>query len=162
MSTAGSQTTGKPDHPLKGIVGLPDWLSVVSAYQTCERIMHRELGRIDLSIPQYDLLVCLLIEDGCTQRRLAERNMILKSNVSGLVQRMERDGLISRASDAQDARKKIVLLTDEGRSRVGKAVAIHKAIVEVMMSSVPAEQSRQIAESCQIMKQTLTDAFDHA
>jgi DNA-binding MarR family transcriptional regulator len=47
--------------------------------------------------------------------QLAERLSCVKSNVTQLVDRLEADGLVSRASDANDRRSRLAVLTDSGR-----------------------------------------------
>jgi DNA-binding MarR family transcriptional regulator len=47
--------------------------------------------------------------------QLAERLSCVKSNVTQLVDRLEADGLVSRASDPNDRRSRIAVLTDAGR-----------------------------------------------
>lgn len=47
--------------------------------------------------------------------QLAERLSCVKSNVTQLIDRLEADGLVSRASDPNDRRSRIAVLTDAGR-----------------------------------------------
>jgi DNA-binding MarR family transcriptional regulator len=48
--------------------------------------------------------------------QLAERLSCVKSNVTQLIDRLEADGLVSRASDPNDRRSRIAVLTDAGRT----------------------------------------------
>src|SRR6476469_9296306 len=47
--------------------------------------------------------------------QLAERLSCVKSNVTQLVDRLEGDGLVSRAADENDRRSRLAVLTDAGR-----------------------------------------------
>ena len=47
--------------------------------------------------------------------QLAERLSCVKSNVTQLVDRLEADGLVSRAGDPNDRRSRLAVLTDAGR-----------------------------------------------
>ena len=48
--------------------------------------------------------------------QLAERLSCVKSNVTQLVDRLEADGLVSRASDPNDRRSRLAVLTGPGRT----------------------------------------------
>ena len=52
--------------------------------------------------------------------QLAERLSCVKSNVTQLVDRLEADGLVSRASDPNDRRSRLAVLTDGGRTAYEK------------------------------------------
>jgi DNA-binding MarR family transcriptional regulator len=52
--------------------------------------------------------------------QLAERLSCVKSNVTQLVDRLEADGLVSRASDPNDRRSRWAVLTDAGRNAYQK------------------------------------------
>jgi DNA-binding MarR family transcriptional regulator len=52
--------------------------------------------------------------------QLAERLSCVKSNVTQLVDRLEADGLVSRAADPNDRRSRLAVLTDAGRTAYEK------------------------------------------
>lgn len=56
--------------------------------------------------------------------QLAERLSCVKSNVTQLVDRLEADGLVSRAGDPNDRRSRLAVLTDAGRRAYAKGSEI--------------------------------------
>lgn len=54
------------------------------------------------------------VEDGLETGQLAERAYILGPSLTGMLARMERDGLVTRQRSAEDARRSLVWATDEG------------------------------------------------
>jgi DNA-binding MarR family transcriptional regulator len=64
---------------------------------------------------QFAQLLALYERDGVTQGRLCEQVSIDQSTMAHTLKRMERDGLISRAPDASDARRALIRLTDRAR-----------------------------------------------
>ena len=52
--------------------------------------------------------------------RVAREAYILGPSLTGVSSRMERDGLITRARDAEDQRRTVVSATTKGRKMVGK------------------------------------------
>ncbi|NIQ93625.1 MAG: MarR family transcriptional regulator, partial [Desulfuromonadales bacterium] len=70
----------------------------------------------DISPAQFDLLSQVAAEPGLSQQALADRLLVTKGNVCGLLDRMERDGLVERRRDEEDRRINQVHATDKGRS----------------------------------------------
>lgn len=65
---------------------------------------------------------------------LAERCACVRSNITQLVDRLEADGLVSRAHDPHDRRSVRAELTDEGRRRQAAGLrAIEKAEQELLI-----------------------------
>lgn len=55
--------------------------------------------------------------DGCTQAEICGVWDLDKSTVSGLIERMERDGLLSVERDGEDRRRKVLHLTSKGKEK---------------------------------------------
>jgi MarR family transcriptional regulator, organic hydroperoxide resistance regulator len=68
----------------------------------------------------------LLEEDGLSQSQLAARIGVEIGTVAKTVQRMEKEGLLIRRQDAEDARISRVYLTEKGRSLGEPALHIWK------------------------------------
>jgi DNA-binding MarR family transcriptional regulator len=56
--------------------------------------------------------------EGLTQREVAERCYVTPATVTGVVDTLERDGLVVRERGTEDRRVVRVRLTDEGRARL--------------------------------------------
>ena len=63
---------------------------------------------------------------------IAKRLLLETNTVTPLLQRMEREDLITRAKGEVDTRQRIVSLTDKGRAMQKKAVNIHESIRDDM------------------------------
>ena len=73
--------------------------------------------------------------------QLAERLSCVKSNVTQLVDRLEADGLVSRASDPNDRRSRLAVLTDAGRDAYEKGRRIQIDAEDSLFSTLTAEES---------------------
>lgn len=81
-----------------------------------ERQRVQELAReFDLSVPQLLALRALDPDAPQPMNRLACAMTCDTSNVTGLVNRMEKRGLVERRPDPSDRRIRVLALTDEGR-----------------------------------------------
>ncbi len=79
----------------------------------------RRAKEIGLLPGQPHILEYLLTNNGSTQKDVCEAWDLDRSTVSGLAERMERDGLIRVEKDPDDRRKKRLFLTPKGKERAG-------------------------------------------
>jgi DNA-binding MarR family transcriptional regulator len=116
--------------------GYDAWVGVVSNYQKCFRLLSRLLEPLGLSVAQHEVLQTIGRRQGLTQQELADCLLVVKSNVSGLLQRLEAQRLVSREPDPADARSKRILLTPKGERVLLRSAALQARVVEAMMESV--------------------------
>jgi DNA-binding MarR family transcriptional regulator len=86
-----------------------------------ERRMAEGLGAHGLTLPQFDVLATLWHGDGITQQELAERLLVTKGNVVGLIDRVSAAGWVERRPDPEDRRANRLYLTDTGRKLLAEA-----------------------------------------
>jgi DNA-binding MarR family transcriptional regulator len=137
------------------VSGLPEWLTVARAYQTCDKVMHRRLAEVGLTVPQYDLLMSLMKKDGQTQQELAGRLLVVKSNISSLLSRAERDGWIERENNPEDARGKIVTLTAAGKRLAKRGWRVQAEVVTTMLGAMTSKELEQVADVMQRVRNAL-------
>jgi len=88
---------------------------------TCKEMIEAEVRRrlrdgFGVTLPRFDLLAQLeRTPRGMTLGELSRRMMVSNGNVTGLVDRLVEQGLISRRPSPQDRRAQIVSLTARGR-----------------------------------------------
>ncbi len=81
-----------------------------------------ELRRRGASLPVWRALAALLARPGETVTGLAEACLLQQPTMTKLLDRMVRDGLVTRAPDARDRRVVRVTLTPEGEARAAGLV----------------------------------------
>ena len=79
------------------------------------RELRRETREIGVSPEQVSILVAIKYTPGIGVRDLATRERVSAPALSNHVDRLERDGLVSRTPDASDRRRVGLTLTDEGQ-----------------------------------------------
>ncbi len=80
------------------------------------RVYRARLTQYGLSQPQFFLLIALYEEDGILITRLAEKVALDKSTLTGILDRLERDGFVTRLANPDDRRTLYVRLTERARS----------------------------------------------
>jgi DNA-binding MarR family transcriptional regulator len=79
--------------------------------------------------PQQFAALAVLGESGPTSQNLLGRLTAMDAaTIQGVVERLESQGLVERRDDPDDARVRLVSLTDDGRSALDEMVPIARAI----------------------------------
>lgn len=100
------------------------WLAVVHAYLACQRRYAQMLEHFDLTIPQFDVLAVLRRHPGgATPRTIADEMLVTKGNVTGLITRLESQGLIARRPHETDGRSFVCEFTADGLALFRRAGA---------------------------------------
>lgn len=126
------------DHSLR------TWLQVARIYQTIQRRLERVLDDAGLTLPQFDVLANLGMVQGITQQELAERLLVTKGNVCGVLDRMESAALVERRPDPKDRRANRLYLTKRGSDALREAFPAHLGIVQECMSTLSAAEQRSL------------------
>jgi DNA-binding MarR family transcriptional regulator len=103
------------------------WRAFVYAHYQLEAHLSRRLQESGLSGADYEVLAVLSALDGdrMPARDLCKALVWEKSRLSHQVRRMEKDGLISREPNPDDARSTMVCLLPAGRVAIEKAAPGH-------------------------------------
>jgi|SRR5690349_20295479 len=141
-----TQTGGAPRAPraprareqLSAVDGLAQLSFVIQG------LLERRAAEHDLSIIQTRLLG-VLRDRKPTMNELARFLGVDKSSVTGLVDRAERRGLVTRVPSATDRRAVLVCLTDDGRFLVSQAAARFEADVSALLSRLPPRERETLS-----------------
>ena len=103
------------------------WGAFIHAHQQIEAHLNRRLQESGLSGADYEVLAALSAVDGDRMPAHALCNALNweKSRLSHQVRRMQKDGLISRAPNPDDARSTMVCLLPAGRAAIEQAAPRH-------------------------------------
>ena len=101
-----------------------------------ERRITGLLAKHDITLPQFDVLATLRFSEGVTQQTLAERLLVTKGNVCGLLDRLESVGWVERRLDPADARANRLHLTAKGRKKIDAIFPEHHELIIALMSDL--------------------------
>lgn len=115
---------------------LRTWVQLLRTVQLVERRIGHVLARHEMTLAQFDVLATLRFSHGLTQQELAERLLVTKGNVCGLVNRLEVLGWVERRPDSEDARANRLHLTDAGWQKIKGVLPEHHAAVFSALAGV--------------------------
>ncbi|MFC5442462.1 MarR family winged helix-turn-helix transcriptional regulator [Rhizobium halophytocola] len=125
------------------------WLRLLATTKLVSQDIRRRLRlEFGMTLPQFDLLAQLYREpEGLRLGELSKRTMVTNGNVTGLVERLEVDGLVIRETPGADRRVTVARLTDQGRDSFARMAAAHEGWLHDMMADVePATIERLLSE----------------
>ncbi|WP_106397830.1 MarR family winged helix-turn-helix transcriptional regulator [Actinocorallia populi] len=134
---------GIPDDELIREFGL-----LLSATTRLERIAGRALER-RAGITHVMFEVMLRLRDGCrSMSHLAQEMILTSGGMTRLVDRMEKAGLVVRATSPTDRRVQHASLTEQGREALDRAMLVHGEVLrEFLAGPLTAEQRAVLRES---------------
>jgi DNA-binding MarR family transcriptional regulator len=127
---------------------LRTWIRFLATHAAITRELEaRLMGAHGLTLSDYDVLVQLARapEHKLRNIELAKAVVLTRSGVTRLVDGLERDGLVRRASCPSDKRGSFVALTDVGVARLREAAATHlDAIRELFLERLGTDGREQM------------------
>lgn len=99
----------------------------------------REQG---LTLSRARLLVQLAREDGQTQITLAQKLDVEQPSIVGLVDALEKAGMVERRAEGSDRRSRRVFLTDAARGRAAELLTFVAGVRAEVLRDVPQDDLR--------------------
>ncbi len=103
---------------------------LAECYEAFETVSRRDIRRMGLTQPQFDVIATLGNTPGMNFRKLGENTLITKGTLTGVVDRLERSGLVLRTPGKHDRRTAIVSLTEEGEAIFDKYFLPHVTMLD--------------------------------
>ncbi|CAN7405649.1 MarR family winged helix-turn-helix transcriptional regulator [Rhizobium sp. LjRoot258] len=104
--------------------------ALYTANHAMNRVYKPLLDALDLTYPQYLVMVTLWKEDGQTVGGIGGKLLLESSTLTPLLKRLEAIGYIKRERGKDDERVVIIRLTGQGRELRKRAAAIPRCIAE--------------------------------
>ena len=122
-------------------------LRVFQTAQIFEKAAKRVFSPHGLTAAQFNVMNLLSDQkDGLRASDLAESLIVDPSNVTGLLKRMSRDGLVADLESKEDRRQRIVILTPKGRALWAKAARDYEKCLQGLEQLVSEKEKAQVEE----------------
>jgi DNA-binding MarR family transcriptional regulator len=118
------------------------------ASNSIARTYREPLSELNITYPQYVVMMALWEQDGITIAELVEKTKVDGGAMTQILKKMNDKGLLEIIKDEHDKRKRLVHLTEQGQVLKRKAVNIPKQIACKFTSidSVQVEQLMQLLD----------------
>jgi len=110
-----------------------------------------------LTESQIGVLEALFHLGPLTQGELCRKILRSGSNVTTVVDNLERTGLVRRERGADDRRIQVVHLTDAGRTLLAKALPAHVARITALMNRLEPDEQRELGRLCRTLGRSVAE-----
>lgn len=128
----------------------PHYEAMLQLLRTAETLWNSSrifFSRWELSPSQFNVLNLLRDhEEGLNQTELSHELLTHRSNVTGLVDRLEERDLVQRRSVPNDRRAYRVVLTESGRKLLQEILPVYYKAAEDVWDGIPAKRAQQLVE----------------
>jgi DNA-binding MarR family transcriptional regulator len=119
------------------------WVRLLESHNLMLAEIRRRLSGAT-TMARFDLLANLERDDGQTLAELSRRMLVTAGNLTGLVDRAERDGLVERRADPRDRRLSRVFLTTKGQRLIAQVLPLHADHVGELLGGLDAGERREL------------------
>ncbi|MDD4984485.1 MAG: MarR family transcriptional regulator [Dehalococcoidales bacterium] len=128
---------------------------LISEVIRLDRQVHRIIRRhssdawmgINLTMPQVKTLFFICNQPGATSSRLAEALGVTPPNVTGIVDRLVEQGLVTRRDNPEDRRVSVLQITPEGEAIISALRERKSSIMKEILEHLSAEELSRIVEA---------------
>ncbi|MGM3190785.1 MarR family winged helix-turn-helix transcriptional regulator [Dickeya dadantii subsp. dieffenbachiae] len=127
--------------------------ALYSANLAMNKLYRRLLTELNLTYPQYLVMLVLWERDGITVSELGERLFLDSATLTPLLKRLQTAGLVTRRRGTEDERQVLIELTNDGRDLQNKAQAVPEGVF--CASECNIEQLRAIKHDLETLRASL-------
>jgi DNA-binding MarR family transcriptional regulator len=125
---------------------------LAKAHQRGWALFSEEIGRYDLTPPQFSVLAFLWQQDGLTQTELSEKTQIDRTTIGGLIDRMARSNLLERRPHPQDRRAHLVYLTEHGKKLEPELTNLAQDVLNRFTAGLSETDKQQLTNMLEILR----------
>lgn len=136
------------------------WLRLLS----CETLIEQNIRskfreNFKVTLPQFDVLSELEhAADKLTMSQLSKELMVSNGNITGVVDRLEKNGLVKRTRPDHDRRIQFIELTDTGASEFKHMARHHERWLEELFAEVSVEDMNGLQQLLLTMRESVSTA----
>jgi DNA-binding MarR family transcriptional regulator len=134
-------------------------LSLVRTSSLMQKLSDRFFSKFGLTDAQFNILMILKDSGGkgLSQQELSEHLIVTKSNMVGLVDRLERAGYVARKPHATDRRFNQIVLTSKGEKLERRVEQSYFEEVDTMMNVLNDPQKKALVQAMDRIRQYILD-----
>ena len=122
------------------------WVVLARSYHSFTKLVANDLARHGLTTPQFGVMEVLYHLGPLTLGDLADKLLVTGGNITYVMDRLERDGMVSRVRCDQDRRVVRAELTPQGRALIDRIFPAHAEMIENAVSVLPESERREVAD----------------
>lgn len=128
---------------------IPVMRELVKAFQAFSDCSAKHVRELGLTPSQFDVIATLGNRSGMCMSELAERTLVTKGTLTGIVDRLEKKGLVAREIPPNNRRSFVIVLTAEGTKAFESIFPSHIAYLKQhfdLLSPKELKEAKKILE----------------
>lgn len=126
---------------------------LAKAHQRGWALFSSEISRFDLTPPQFSVLAFLWKQDGLTQTELSEKTQIDRTTLGGLIDRLEKQEMVTRHPHPQDRRAHLVYLTEKAHNLSDELSLIALNVLQRFVDGLSEQDQHELIRILTILRQ---------
>jgi len=134
-------------------------LGIVRTASAIQKLSDRFFSEFGITDAQFNILMLLKYNGGkkVSQQDLSDRLVVNKSNIVGLVDRLEKAGLVTRKTAARDRRSNHIIFTPKGKKLMHSIEQQYFARIDQVMNSLALRQKRELTAALDSLRQHISN-----
>lgn len=132
---------------------MPVVRELVRAYQAFRSYDDAHIRQLGLTPSQFDVISTLGNTPGMTFNKLAEKTLTTKGELTGIIDRLEKKGLVRREVPPEDRRSFLAILTPEGERVFAETFPSHIAYLKQRFGHLDQQELEQLQVALEKIKQ---------
>ena len=121
-------------------------LNVLRAGQVIERAMNQALLPVGISSAQFYILLQLnRYRQPLTPKQIGSALLVERTNLTLILDRMERDNLVQRERNPADRRSVLIQMTEHGQQVVDAGIAAYEEAMPAVFSDIDPDDVQRVA-----------------
>lgn len=138
------------------------WLRLFSCSNMIEQRMRNLLKeKFGTTLPRFDFMSLLYrFDEGLSMGELSRWLMVSNGNVTGVAERLEKEGMIKRVPSPTDRRSQIVTMTRKGRAAFEEWAGEHECWITDLFGELNAAEKGQLIDLLAKVKDSVAHSED--
>ena len=128
------------------------WLRLLSCTMAIEKEVQRRFAESGMTLPRFDILAALDRHGEMNMGALSQALLVSNGNVTQLVQKLVRDGLVEMRKPPADRRSSIVRMTPAGKKRFAELADAHSDWIDEMLGDLNYTQRERLYVALGMLK----------
>ena len=140
-------------YPDADIAAISDFVNLLRASSDISTALDKLLAKHELLQGRWWVLVLLMRQDDLTSTPtdLAEKAGVTKATITGFIDGLVREGLVTRITDDVDRRKLLIKLTDTGQEKLDMVLPDYYKKVSALMSLLNTDQRASLLVNVNVL-----------
>ena len=131
---------------------IPTMRELARAYQAFTDYSAKHIRELDLTPSQFDVIATLGNTDGMNMTDLAEKTLVTKGTLTGIIDRLEKKGIVVRVVPPENRRSFTIVLTSEGEKTFNNIFPAHIAYLKERFDRLSAEELEHTRQALETLR----------